>query len=722
MLAYWGVVEDRLYKVRNCLDLEGKPLTLPLFPPPIDPLELVRAAAAGRSSLSVVEQQRPSIPAYRFTASLMHARMLTSTVSQLGSSLFSALVGRDVEALARLRANQELAILNLTTYLKNKQVEVARLTVTGLQDSAASIKARETYYSKLVKDGLSGAEISHLTFSSIALVLRAVQTGLTTASAIAYATPQIGAPTSLNYGGYQAGNSLGKWAAAMDVAAQVLDFAAQTSLTVAGYQRREQDWQFQAEQAGLDYTQMQKQIETAQVQLQMSQRELEIQVLTVKQAEEMQEFLTTKFDSKELYIWIAGRLSALYFQAYKLALDAALAAQSAYRFELDRSDDFINFNYWDSLHQGLYAGEGLDSALNQMERAFMRNNTRRLEVKKPVSLAAIAPDQLQRLKDTGLCDINLTEALYDLDFPGQYCRQIKSVELRLVTADDDVTEIHATLTQTQNDIVLKPSPEAVKFLLSGGGGSDVPPEIRRNWQSQQQITFFSNDYPSGTLESVIFYTDERYLPFEGTGAVSKWVYSMPLQTNHIDFTSITDLVITVGYTALYGGEKFRKEVVGLLSGLSFPGATYISLRGEYPEAWARFVGGRGDRSRQALEFEISASILPPNFKSFELHTVNLRLHAEGVKLPATSHFIHLKHGSEKAQPVALTGGDGTVKLDAPAARRKFKGAWRLEVMLDELRASRNLKKLLGPDGFLDPEALTDIELVLEYDARAFGRA
>jgi hypothetical protein len=722
MLAYWDLVEDRLYKVRNCLDLEGKPLTLPLFPPPINPLDLVRAAAAGRSSLSVVEQQRPSIPAYRFTSSLMHARMLTSTVSQLGSSLFSALVGRDVEALARLRANQELAILNLTTYLKTKQVEAAQFTLAGLQESARAIKARGTYYTDLADNKLSPAEISNLTFSSLAIVLKAISTGLTTASAIAYATPQIGAPTSLNYGGYQMGNSLAKWAAVTDIGAQVSDFAAQTSLTVAGYQRREQDWRFQAEQAGLESTQMQKQIDAAQVQLQMTQRELEIQLLSVKQAEEMQKFLTTKFDSKELYIWIAGRVSALYFQAYKLALDAALAAQSAYRFELDRADDFINFNYWDSLHQGLYAGEGLDSALNQMERAFMRNNTRRLEVKKPVSLATISPAELLRLKTTGECYIDLTQALYDFDFPGQYCRQIKSVELRLVTENDEAVEIHATLTQTQNDIVLQPSLKAVEFLLSDKGGSDVPPEIRRNWQSQQQITFFSNDYPSGTLENVIFYTDERYLPFEGTGAVSKWVYSMPPQTNHFNFESINDLVITVGYTALYGGEKFKHDVEGLLSGARFSGATYLSLKGAYPEAWARFMSHHGDHSKQVLTFDISTSNLPPHFKGFQLHTVNLQLRTASVEMPATSHFINLKHGSGEMRPVVLTDGYSTMKLESPEAQQRFKGTWRLEVMLDKLKANRRLKGLLGADGFLEPEALTDIELILEYRACAFNCA
>ncbi|MFM0874889.1 hypothetical protein QU886_28410, partial [Klebsiella pneumoniae] len=49
-LARWDTVEDRLFKIRNNLDLDGNPLLLPLFAAPIDPMALVRAAAASGSN------------------------------------------------------------------------------------------------------------------------------------------------------------------------------------------------------------------------------------------------------------------------------------------------------------------------------------------------------------------------------------------------------------------------------------------------------------------------------------------------------------------------------------------------------------------------------------------------------------------------------------------------------------------------------------------------
>ena len=55
-----------------------------------------------------------------------------------------------------------------------------------------------------------------------------------------------------------------------------------------------------------------------------------------------------------------GDASDLYFQAYKVAFDAAQQAERALRFERgDPSSSFIEFSYWDSLKKGLFAGERL---------------------------------------------------------------------------------------------------------------------------------------------------------------------------------------------------------------------------------------------------------------------------------------------------------------------------------------------------------------------------
>src|SRR5262249_4806885 len=73
LLGYWDRVADRLFKLRNCMNIEGVVRDLPLFQPPIDPAILVRAAAAGVDLSSVLSDLNAPLPYYRFNILLQKA-------------------------------------------------------------------------------------------------------------------------------------------------------------------------------------------------------------------------------------------------------------------------------------------------------------------------------------------------------------------------------------------------------------------------------------------------------------------------------------------------------------------------------------------------------------------------------------------------------------------------------------------------------------------------
>ena len=50
LLGYWDRVDDRLFKIRNCMDISGARRRLELFAPELDPRLLVRMTAAGLTS------------------------------------------------------------------------------------------------------------------------------------------------------------------------------------------------------------------------------------------------------------------------------------------------------------------------------------------------------------------------------------------------------------------------------------------------------------------------------------------------------------------------------------------------------------------------------------------------------------------------------------------------------------------------------------------------
>ena len=77
------------------------------------------------------------------------------------------------------------------------------------------------------------------------------------------------------------------------------------------------------------------------------------------------------------------QLFAVYKQSYNLAYDMAKKAEKAYKYELGReTGSFIQYSYWDNSKQGLVAGEKLQLALRQLEKSYLEENRRELELSK----------------------------------------------------------------------------------------------------------------------------------------------------------------------------------------------------------------------------------------------------------------------------------------------------------------------------------------------------
>jgi hypothetical protein len=200
-----------------------------------------------------------------------------------------------------------------------------------------------------------------------------------------------------------------------------------------------------------------------------------------------------------------------------------------------------------------------------------------------------------RLKSTGTCEFALTEALFDRDFPGHFRRQIRTVTVTFAGADDQPVQLNATLTQLGHKTVMAADPKAVKHLLDPKG---LPPDtVRTDWRPNQQIALSYVDERSdnnGLFE--LRFDDERYLPFEGTGAVSTW--RLRVAGGSAGLAGVRDVVLTVRYSADDGGEVFATAVRGMLK--PYVAARFIDVAAEFPEEWEQFLGS--DEAELVLPF------------------------------------------------------------------------------------------------------------------------
>lgn len=131
------------------------------------------------------------------------------------------------------------------------------------------------------------------------------------------------------------------------------------------------------------------------------------------------------------------------------------------------------------------------------------------------------------------------------------------------------------------------------------------PNFRHELAGIQSMATSSAQNDSGLFE--LSFRDERYLPFEGAGAVSSWRLELPEAFRQFDYQTISDVIIHMNYTARDGGDGFkgkvnayiREETDKWLATLERTGSGMVrlfSMREDFPEAWDGLVTGPGYHS------------------------------------------------------------------------------------------------------------------------------
>jgi hypothetical protein len=712
LTAYWDLVDDRLFKIRHCMNIAGVVRSLALFEPPINPRALIQAARAGGGSMALASQLNMPIPYYRFAALIERAKGLTAAVTGLGAALLGALEKRDAEALAQLRTAQEKTLLQLTTLVKEQQVEEVKQTGLALNESLQNAQKRQTYYADQIAKGLSDNEIQNIVYMTLATVFNTLAGVTKTAASIGYAVPQFGSPFAMTYGGKQLGNVLTAASGVLEGLGILANFGAQLNLTMAQYRRRESEWQLQDDLATLDVAQIQYQIAANDARQQITNRDLQVHMTTIAQNEAIDFFLKDKFTNEDLYQWMSTRLSTLYFQTYSLALEVARSVQRAFQYETDSDTSYVNFGYWESSRRGLLAGEGLMLALNQMEKAYLDRNSRAYEIEKTVSLLQINPRAVLDFIASGECVFELSEKLFDDDFPGHYCRKTQTIAVSIPAITGPYQNIHATLTQLSNQVIVKPDLNAINYLL-GDDAATVPDGsvLRSNWWSNQSVVLSRGLSDNGMFQ--VAAADERYLPFEGTGAVSTWRLSMPKTTNHFDFNTITDVILQLRYTANDGGAKLRADVTRLPIMRSYSGSDFFATAQRFSTQWYQFLEQPNSPTQQTLSFAL-ADLVPSHVGRAVLTGFMVQLVTPpGVDASSSTPYITLKLG--KVTPPAFSvDREGRYVYLFSAKPRMADAEGAASVSFDLSKAPPSLTLTTDPH-YLNPAVVHNLLLTLFYD-------
>jgi hypothetical protein len=597
LLAYWDLVEDRLYKIRHGMDITGALRQLSLFAPPIDPLMLVEATAAGLSLDDVQSATSGNVPPYRFTYLIDKAKQYASQVQGFGGALLSAIEKRDAQTLEVLRVTQQQNILAMTTATKQADVDSAQNAIDTLNAQLDTAQFRHDYFQGLLEGGLNSGEAAEASLRTLSILTRQSAVVQYCASAVTGLIPQVGSPFAMTFGGIQLLAFLKGFAQSVVEDSSLFETLASATGQVAGWERRSDGWQHEVDMASKDIGQITIQLVGANIRLGSAQKALAIHNKTIAQNQQVADFYTSRFSNIALYTWLATTMQTTYRKGYTSAYAMAKLAEQAYRFERnDNKTILLSEPYWAQSQSGLMSGEMLLGDLQKMELSFIETNYRMPEITQSFSMMQIDPAALLDLRQNASCNFSIPELCFDLFYPGQYCRKIKAVRITVPCVAGPLTNVGATLTLTASKLRLKASLDASSLI-----------PIQLNHSVVIATSTAQND--TGVFE--FNFRDERYMPFEGAGAISSWKVELPSGFRQFDYQTISDVIIHISYTAQQDDSlrvKVEANNGAIATALkSTPLARLFSLRQEFPSILNRLLHSPLNTS---LTLSITPNYLP----------------------------------------------------------------------------------------------------------------
>lgn len=598
-----------LYKIHNCRNIAGMVRNLEVFSAPTEGASGIPVIGTnGNLTVPGTSVYTPS--QYRFKVLIERAKQIVQQAQQLESLFLAAIEKEGAENYGQFQAKQGIETAKATVKLQDIRISQANSEKSLAQLQQGKSHVMIQHFQKLIDQGLTRFELDSISS------LRNVE-DLQYASAASYALAAARQTISVN-------------------PTELFSFLAQESSSIASafstrsswmsqmasFERRNQDWEFQRDLADVDVAIGGQQVQIADDNIRVVTQEREISNLDLTNAQQTLDFLKNKFTNAELYNWMGNVLEKSYAFMLNLATSVARTAERQLYFEKqEQAGPFILDDYWEANSGGLTSGKtnldrrGLTGSarllvdITRLDQFAFDSNKRKLQLTKVISLSQNFPSEFRIFKETGVMNFELTNRVFDYDFPGHYLRLINSVKTTVVGLIPVYDGIKATLTT-----------DTISYTVVGGDTFQKIP-IRRLELDSVALTSANNANGLFELQPM---QGELLNPFEGVGIESRWQFKMPPFSNRLDFTNIADILITVEYTAL-DSYLYRQQVLAKLNNtLSFNRG--FSFKNDFPDQWYELGEAEAGSLQFGVDFDLKRDYFPQGIENLRLGSSNIVLY------------------------------------------------------------------------------------------------
>jgi hypothetical protein len=593
-----------LFKIFNCRNIAGMVRELDVFTSATDSVTGV-PVIGGNGNLVLPGLNNFAPSQYRFRVLIERAKQIAAQAQQMESLFLSAMEKEDAENYNQLRAKQDLETAKATIKLQDLRINQANSELNLSDMQLDKVTFMQNHFDDLIAAGENEFEKNSLDLLKQSIKFQEAAAALYTSQGIIFAGGEVTAVQSLGSFGQAAGSISSILSIQSSIASQMASFA-----------RREQEWEFQRDLSGYDISIANQQIKIADDNIRIVTQEREIAQINADHAQSSLDFLQNKFTNAELYNWMGNVLEKSYSYMLNLSTAIARTAESQLYFERqEQAGPFILDDYWET-PTGITAGSattttdrrGLTGSarllvdITRLDQFAFETVKRKLQMTKVISLAQNFPSEFQKFKETGVLNFELTNQLFDYDFPGNYLRLINSVKTTVVGLLPVYDSIKATLTSS-----------TVSYTVIGGTTFQKIP-IRR--MELDSVALTSPNNSTGLFEMQPT-QNELLNPFEGMGVESHWEFKMPQFSNRFDYDNIADVLLTVEYTALDNYQYRLKVLQDLENTLLFNRG--FSFKNNFPDQWYELSEVQTVPTEFSVVFELKREMFPQGIDNLELN-------------------------------------------------------------------------------------------------------
>jgi Tc toxin complex TcA C-terminal TcB-binding domain len=244
------------------------------------------------------------------------------------------------------------------------------------------------------------------------------------------------------------------------------------------------------------------------------------------------------------------------------------------------------------------------------------------------------------------------------------------------------TSVNGTLTLT-SDKIRKGTDIATGYAYTGLEDA----RFQHN-HIAESISTSSSQNDSGLFE--LNFRDERYLPFEGRGAISDWNLKFTSAVPTFDWSTITDVVLHLRYTAREGGDLLRDAARTALaaeladSDSELPLRRAFSAKHEFPTEWNAFLRPATE-DEAVVKLDLSEKRFPYFARGLEPVISKIELVAM-VKSPSTWTATNIAVDGGGSSPSVPLTSDAEIYGGNPSGSVEYSsgvspGAWTVKVDL-----------------------------------------